>query len=366
MADEFRIEEVIRPEVRALTAYHVDPAASPVKLDANESPFAPSPGLEAAIVEAFRGLPIHRYPDPEASELRKVLARRLGVPAEQLILGNGSDELIQMLLMAVAGPGVTVMAPVPTFSMYELGARALGLRFVGVPLDARFALDAAAWRAALERERPRAVFLSLPNNPTGNCLDDAAILDTLDRCRGLVVVDEAYFDYSGRTVLPELPRRAGLVVLRTLSKIGMAGLRLGILAAGPAVVGELNKVRLPYNINMLSQAVARLALEHDAEVRAHVKAILRERDALQRALRAFPEVEVFPSEANFLLLRTPFPDGAIHGALARQGVSVRRFGGDPALARCLRVSVGLPEENAGFLDALKRALGDARAAGARA
>ena len=366
MSDEFRVEEVIRAEVRALTAYHVDPAAYPVKLDANESPFAPSPALEAAIVEAFRGLPIHRYPDPEAHELRKVLARRFGVPAGQLLLGNGSDELIQMLLMAVAGPGVAVMAPVPTFSMYELGARALGLRFVGVPLDARFALDAAAWWAALERERPRAVFLSSPNNPTGNSLDDAAILDTLDRCRGLVVVDEAYFDYSERTLLPELPRRPNLVVLRTLSKIGMAGLRLGILAAGPAIVDELNKVRLPYNINMLSQTVARVALEHDAEVRAHVQAVRRERDALQRGLRAFPEVEVFPSEANFLLLRTPFPDGAIHEAVARQGVSVRRFAGDPALARCLRVTVGLPEENTRFLDALKRALDDVRAAGVRA
>ncbi|HEY7678695.1 MAG TPA: histidinol-phosphate transaminase [Candidatus Methylomirabilis sp.] len=366
MSDGFRIEEVIRPEVRALTAYHVDRATYPVKLDANENPFEPSPTLEAAIGEALRGLSIHRYPDPEAQALRDLLARRLGVPAEQLLLGNGSDELIQMLLMAVAGPGAAVMAPVPTFSMYELGARAQGLPFVGVPLDARFAMDALAWRAALERERPRAVFIPSPNNPTGNCLDEAVIRETLDRCRGLVVVDEAYFDYCGRTVLPELPGRPNLVVLRTLSKIGMAGLRLGILAASPAVVGELNKVRLPYNINMLTQTVARLALEHDAEVRAHVKAILRERDALQRALRAFPEIEAFPSEANFLLLRTPFPADAIHGALARHGVSVRRFAGDPALARCLRVTVGLPEENARFLDALKRALGDARAAGPRA
>jgi len=176
-------------------------------------------------------------------------------------------------------------------------------------------------------------------------------------------VDEAYFDYSERTLLPEILRRPNLVVLRTLSKIGMAGLRLGILAAGPAIVDELNKVRLPYNINMLSQAVARVALEHDAEVRAHVQAVRRERDALQRGLRAFPEVEVFPSEANFLLLRTPFSADAVHGGLARQGVSVRRFGGDPALARCLRVTVGLPEENTRFLDALKRALDDARATG---
>jgi len=365
MADEFRIEEVIRPEVLGLTAYAVDRARYPVKLDANESPFVPSPALEAAIGEALRGLPIHRYPDPEAQDLREVLGRRLGVPARQLILGNGSDELIQMILMGVGGPGAAVMAPVPTFSMYELGTRGLGLRFAGVPLHHRFAIDAAAWRAALERERPRAVFIASPNNPTGNCMDEAVIRDTLDRCRGLVVVDEAYFDYCGRTFLGELPRRPNLVILRTLSKIGLAGLRLGILAGSPAVVHELNKVRLPYNINMLSQAVARVALEHEAEIRAHVRAILRERDAMQRALLAFPETEVFPSDANFLLIRTPFPAELVQEGLARLGVSVRRFGGDPALARCLRVTMGLPEENARFLDALKRALDDARAMGGR-
>jgi histidinol-phosphate aminotransferase len=366
MSDEFRIEDVVRPEVRALTAYHVDRAAYPVKLDANESPFEPSPALEEAIREALRGLPIHRYPDPEAEALRELLGRRLGVPAAQLVLGNGSDELIQMLLMAVGGPGAAVMAPAPTFSMYEVGARALGLRFAAVPLDARFALDAAAWRAALERERPRAVFMATPNNPTGNCLDEAAIRETLDRCRGLVVVDEAYVDYSGRTLVAEVPRRPNLVVLRTLSKIGLAGLRLGVLAASPGIVHELHKIRLPYNINTLSQVAARVALEHEAEVRAHVKAILREREGLRQALRAFADVEVFPSDANFLLIRTPFAAEAVHQALARQGVSVRHFGDAGGLARCLRVTVGRPEENGRFLEALKRALDDARASGARA
>jgi len=363
MADEFRMEDVIRPEVRALTAYHADRATYPVKLDANESPFAPSPALETAIREAVAALPIHRYPDPEAQDLRDSLARRLGVAAEQILLGNGSDELIQMLLMAVAGPGVAVVAPTPSFVMYELGARALGLRFVGVPLDPRFQIDVPAWRAALDRERPRVVFIASPNNPTGNCLDPAMIRESLDRCPGLVVVDEAYIDYGGNSLLPDLPRRPNLIILRTLSKIGMAGVRLGILIGGRAIVAELNKVRLPYNINLLSQTVARLALEHEAEVRAHVRAILRERDGLQRALRAFPDVEVFPSEANFLLLRTPFAADVVHGLLSRQGVCVRRFAADPALARCLRVTVGLPEENARFLDGLKRALDDARTTG---
>ena len=365
MNDEFRVEDVVRPEVLALTAYRVDRATFPVKLDANESPFAPSPALQAAIGEALRALPIHRYPDPEARELRELLGSRLGVTAEQIILGNGSDELIQMLLMAVGAPGAPVMAPVPSFSLYELAARSLGLRFVGVPLDPRFAIDAAPWRAALERERPRAVLIASPNNPTGNRLDEAGIRETLDRCRGLVVVDEAYFDYCGRTLLPDLPQRPNLVILRTLSKIGLAGLRLGILAADPSIVHELNKVRLPYNINILSQAVARVALEQEAEIQAHVRAILRERDAMQRALVAYAEVEVFPSEANFLLIRTPFPAETIHAGLARLGVSVRRFGDDPALARCLRVTIGLPEENARFLDALKRVLDDARSAGVR-
>jgi len=309
--------------------------------------------------EALAGQPIHRYPDPEAEDLKRLLAPRLGVAADQLLLGNGSDEMIQIVQMAVAGPGVTVLAPVPTFSMYEIGARALGLRFVGVPLDAAFRLDAGAWRAALERERPRAVFLATPGNPTGNCLDEAVILDSLDRCAGLVVVDEAYFDYSGRTLLPDLPRRPNLVVLRTLSKIGMAGLRLGILAAGRPVVAELNKVRLPYNLNVLSQVAARVALEHAEDIRANVRAILREREGLRLALRAFPAVEVFPSDANFLLLRTPHPAATVHRGLLARGVSVRIFGGPAALARCLRVTVGLPEENGRFLEALKAALDEA-------
>ncbi len=363
MTDEFRIREVIRPEVLGLTAYHVDGATSPVKLDANESPFEPSPALAAALREGLQGLPIHRYPDPEAQELRVLLGRRLGVPADQLLLGNGSDELIQIVLMAVAGPGVAVMAPVPTFSVYETAARALGLRFVGVPLDARFRLDGAAWRAALDRERPRAVFIASPNNPTGNCLDEAVIRETPDRCRGLVVVDEAYVDYGGRTLLPELLRRPNLVILRTLSKIGLAGVRLGILAAGGAIVNELNKIRMPYNINVLSQVAARVILEHEAEIQANLKAIRRERDGLRAALVAYPEVEVFPSDANFFLIRTPYPAETIHQGLARQGVSVRQFGSDPALARCLRVTVGRPEENARFLEALKRALADAGATG---
>ena len=366
MTERFRAEDVIRPEVRALSAYQVDRDTYPVKLDANESPFEPSPALAVALREALQGLPIHRYPDPEARDLRALLGRHLRVPADQLLLGNGSDELIQILVMAVAGPGVAVMAPVPTFSVYEMVAHALGLRFVGVPLDAGFRLDGAAWRAALDRERPRAVFIASPNNPTGNCLDEAVIRETLDGCRGLVVVDEAYVDYGGRTLLPELPRRPNLVILRTLSKIGLAGVRLGILLAGQAIVSELNKIRMPYNINVLSQVAARVVLEHEAEIQANLKAIRRERDGLRAALVAYPDVEVFPSDANFFLIRTPFPAETIHQGLARQGISVRQFGGDPALARCLRVTVGRPEENARFLEALKRALADAGAAGGRA
>ncbi len=366
MTGEFRIQDVIRPEVLGLAAYHVDGAAYPVKLDANESPFEPSAALQEALREAMRGIPLHRYPDSEAQELRHLLARRLGVSADQLLLGNGSDELIQIILMAVAGPGVAVMAPTPTFSVYELVARALGLRFVGEPLDPRFRFDAAAWRAALQRERPRAVFIASPNNPTGNCLDEAVIRETLDQCRGLVIVDEAYGDYAGRTILPELARRPNLVILRTLSKIGLAGARLGILAAAPSTVGELNKIRMPYNVNVLSQVAARVALEHEAEIRANLKAIRRERDGLRAALVAYPDVEVFPSDANFFLIRTPFPADGVHAGLAGRGVSVRRFGGDPALARCLRVTVGRPEENSRFLEALKGALEEARLGGAGA
>jgi histidinol-phosphate aminotransferase len=355
---------LIRAEVRGLTAYHVeapDPASIRAKLDANESPFALGDHvrteLAAELAKALADVELHRYPDPQARALRRQLAAELGVPAEHVLATNGSDEGIQILLQAAAGPGVAVAIPVPTFAMYELGARVLGLRVVAVPLDATYDLDLERFRAALRAERPRLVFLAWPNNPTGRLYARDAVERIVQACAGedceaLVVVDEAYVHYSGQSLLDRLGAHPHLVLLRTLSKVGLAGIRLGLVIGHPAVLAELNKVRLPYNVNALSQAAARVVLRHPEVVRQHAATIVRERERVLRALRRLPGLRVFPSGANFFLMRAAQPGQALWRALLERGVLVRDFSRAPHLSDCLRVTIGTPEENDLFLQAL--------------
>ena len=363
---------LIRAEVRDLTAYHVeapDPATLRAKLDANESPFALGDHvrseLAAELAKALADVELHRYPDPQARELRHLLAGELGISAEQVLATNGSDEGIQILLQAVAGPGAAMAIPVPTFAMYELGARVLGLRVVAVPLDPTFDLDPARFRAALRAERPRLVFLAWPNNPTARLYERGAVEEILRACGGedceaLVVVDEAYVHYSGQSLLDRLGQHPHLVILRTLSKVGLAGIRLGMIVAHPAVLTELNKVRLPYNVNALSQAAARVVLRHPEVVRQHAATIVGERERVLDALRRLPGLTVFPSGANFFLMRAEQRGEAVWRLLAARGVLVRNFSRAPHLADCLRVTIGTPGENDLFLQALGAILAGGR------
>jgi len=365
----FDLAKVIRPEVQGLRAYQVEvpPGAPPrIKLDANESPFALGDSvreeLAAELGKALADVELHRYPDPEARELRGLLAQDLGVAPEQILASNGSDEAIQMLLMAVAGPAVTIVAPVPTFVMYEIGSRVLGLRFVGVPLDGSFDLDGTTFCRVLAAEKPRLIFLAWPNNPTGGLYGSPMVEEILRTCSGracdaLVVVDEAYTHYSGETFLPTLSAYPNLVILRTLSKIGLAGIRLGMLIGSRAVVEEINKVRMPYNVNALSQAAARVVLRHPDVVRRHASAIIRERERILGRLRDFTGLTVFPSRANFFLIRTDRPGDDVFRGLYERGILVRNFSRAPHLANCLRVTVGTPEENDAFLSALGAVMG---------
>jgi histidinol-phosphate aminotransferase len=364
----FELSAVIRPEVAALRAYRVElPPGGPwVKLDANESPFALGDfmreELAAELAKALADVELHRYPDPEARELRGLLARDLGVEPEQVMASNGSDEAIQLVSLAVGAPGAVVAAPVPTFVMYELTTRALGLRFVRIPLSDQFDLDVRQFCEVVRAERPRLVFLAWPNNPTGRLYEAAAVEEIVRVCCGdgvnaLVVVDEAYFHYAGRTFLPELGEYPNLVILRTLSKIGLAGIRLGILVASAAVVQEINKVRPPYNVNALSQAAARVVLRHPDVVSRQAAAIVPERDRVLAKLRSFPEVTTFPSQANFFLMRTAQPGDKVFQGLLERGVLVRNFSHTPHLTNCLRVTVGTPKDNDVFLTALSDVLG---------
>jgi len=356
----FDLARVIRPEVRALTAYQTGtmPSGRPTRLDANESPFllgeAIRGELAAELAAALADVELHRYPDPEARELKTLLSRELALPVEQILVTNGSDEGISLLLLATPGP---VLFPVPTFAMYELGARAQGRGVVGVPLTAEYSFDLPAVLAALESAAPRLVFLARPNNPTGGLIDEADLAAVLAACGGtichaLVVVDEAYVQYSGQSVLSWLGRYPNLVILRTLSKIGLAGIRLGMLIGEPALVAEINKIRPPYNVNALSQAAARVVLSQGEVVARHAATIVAERERLRAALANLPGVRAFPSRANFFLMRTACPGDSVFRGLMARGLVVKNFSHAPYLADCLRVTVGTPEENDAFLAAL--------------
>jgi histidinol-phosphate aminotransferase len=337
---------LIKPAVAQLQAYDPHKRPGQVKLDANEHPFALPPVVQEAALQALAAVSINRYPDPEAEGLRHTLAKMLDVTPDMLLLGNGSDELVQMVLMACGAPGAAVLTPTPTFSMYGLGTRMLDQRAVEVPLTADWGLDMPQMLAAIARERPRMTFLATPNNPTANCFDDAAVRRLIEAVPGVIVVDEAYYEFSGQTVLPLLKFYPHLLVFRTLSKVGMAGLRVGILVGNPELVSEINKVRLPYNLSAYSQVAAAVVLQHWEMLAPEFRIIIHEREQLRAGLERIPGVTVFPSQANFLLARIEAGAARVWEALGTHGILVRHFPGSPALQDCLRITVGTPPENA--------------------
>ena len=353
------IRQWVRPEIRALSAYSVADAGGMVKLDAMENPYRWPEDVRRAWAKALEDAPVNRYPDPAAADLRPVLREAMGVPGGMdLLLGNGSDEIIQMIAMAVAQPGRVVMAPEPGFVMYRMIATFCGMEFVGVPLKPDFGLDPEAMLAAVRQHRPAVLFLAYPNNPTGNLFDAAAMDAVLDAAPGLVVVDEAYHAFAGASYMHKLGRWDHLVVMRTVSKLGLAGLRLGLLAGPGDWLREFDKVRLPYNINVLTQAAARFALEHKKMLDEQTAAICRDRAELLRDLAAMDGVRAFPSQANFVLFRTrPGRARAVYEGLKARGVLIKCLDGSAsALHDCLRVTVGTPEENRVFLQALRDVL----------
>lgn len=350
------VDRWVLPAVRELAAYHVPDASGLVKLDAMENPYTWPDDLRERWLAALRDVEINRYPDPGARHLQARLRSVMGVPdGMALLLGNGSDELIQVLVHALGGPGATVIAPEPGFVMYRLIALTAGRRYAGVDLRQQdFSLDVDAMLERMEREQPAVVFLAYPNNPTGNLFDEGDVLRIVDAAPGLVVVDEAYEPFAGATFMSRLGKYPNLLVMRTVSKLGLAGLRLGLLAGPPAWIHELDKLRLPYNINVLTQASASFALEHYPVLEEQTARIRAERETLHDALVGLPGVHPWPSRANFILFRVaPGRAGAVHSGLREAGVLIKNLdGAAPALSDCLRVTVGRPEENAAFLDAL--------------
>lgn len=341
--------------LRGSSAYHVpQPPQIRAKLDANELPFALPAELRGRLGAALAETALERYPDPNARDLRSVVAAQLGVAGEQIVFGNGSDESIAFLIAAFAGP---VLYPVPSFVYYRLAAIARGVEPIEVPLTSRFELDEDAIECAIATKRPSVVFLALPNNPTGTLWRMSFATELAARHRDLVVVsDEAYQAYSGQSSLAQLAAHPNLVVMRTLSKVGMAGLRVGYTVSSPAIAAVLEKVRPPYNVSSLDQRAARFMLEEGAEwCAARAADVVRERSSLAESLAALPGTEVFPSAANLLLVR--FGAGRasqLWQGLCDRGIVVRNFDrpGTP-LVGCLRITVGTPEENRSLVEALR-------------
>ncbi len=350
-------EDIIRSEILALKAYHVPDATGLIKLDAMENPYRLPQAVRKELGAVAGAAEINRYPDPGAQRLKARLREVLAVPAgSELVLGNGSDEIIQMLAMAVARPGAVVLGVEPAFVMFRMITTFCGLRFAGVPLTPGFELDAAAMLAAIKAEQPALIFIAYPNNPTGNLFDAAAIEQIIAAAPGLVVVDEAYHAFAQQSFMDRLPHHPNLLVMRTLSKSGLAGLRLGILAGAPAWLAHIDKVRLPYNVNVLTQLAAEKVLQHDVLLDEQAAALRTGREQMQTALRGIAGVTAYPSAANFILFRVAQAT-AVFDKLKQRGVLIKNLdGAHPALADCLRVTVGMPEENARFLEALRGAI----------
>lgn len=347
----------VRPEIRSLSAYHVPDAAGMVKLDAMENPYTWPEALRREWQALLARVDVNRYPDPHAQALADRLRKAMGIPdGMALLLGNGSDEIIQMIALALSGPGRVVMSVAPDFVMYRMIATFCGMRYVGVPLrEGDFSLDVPAFLQAMEEHQPAVVFLAYPNNPTGNSFDESDVIKVIKAAPGLVVVDEAYAPFADASFMNYLGQYDNLLVMRTVSKMGLAGLRLGLLAGPEAWLDEFDKVRMPYNINVLTQVSAEFALRHHSVFDEQTAAIRSQRGELLHSLSQLQGIHPYPSQANFILVRVPPGQaGIIFDGLKAKGVLVKLLHGNhPALQDCLRITVGKPEENRLLMEALR-------------
>jgi histidinol-phosphate aminotransferase len=349
----------IKPAVRDVAAYTLSARRAPVKLNQNENPFDVPESLKREVIEQALRRPWSRYPDFDPHELVHALARFSGWRADGILAGNGSNELIEALLLVTVGEGTRVVIPEPTFTLYALLTGILGGKAVRVPLAADFEYDVSALaRARREAGAPLTIVCS-PNNPTGGVLASSDLRRLCQEADGLVAVDEAYHEFSRESAVPLLAEHPNLIVLRTFSKaMGGAGLRLGYLLASPEIVAEVNKARLPYNLNFFSQAAALAILEHAPTFGDAVGRLIAMRDQLALDLATLPGVRVFPSRANFLLFELADVDPKrVFEDLYARGVLVRDVTAYPRLQRCLRVTVGNEDENVAFLAALRQSLG---------
>ncbi|HIM58627.1 MAG TPA: histidinol-phosphate transaminase [Gammaproteobacteria bacterium] len=346
------INNWLRSDIQAISAYHVPASDDMVKLDAMESPFPLPDALIGQYLAYLAEANLNRYPNPGADELQQTLRELMNIPAEfGVLLGNGSDELIQLLALACE-TGDTILSIEPSFVMYGMIAKFTRLNYQGVNLNDDFEIDLSATLSAIETHNPKLIFIAYPNNPTGNAFDRSAIEVIITSTNAMVVLDEAYYAYAEDSFLGDIAQYPNLVLLRTVSKIGFAGLRLGLLIGSKGTVAELDKLRLPYNINTLTQVSANFLLQEKDEIDKNAKAILVERANLSSALKAIDGLIIYPSQANFILFKAPSAN-ALFDYLKDNKVLIKNLSSAPNLDNCLRVTVGSAEENTLFIKLVK-------------
>jgi histidinol-phosphate aminotransferase len=348
---------VFRQDVQGMHAYAIQPSAGLIKLDAMENPHRLPLDLQAELGQRLGALALNRYPGERTNDLRVALASHAQMPEGfDIVVGNGSDELISLIALACDVPGASILAPVPGFVMYAMSAQLQGLKFIGVPLTADFELDEAAMLTAVDQHRPSVIYIAYPNNPTAKLWDDAVIEKIVEAAPGLVVIDEAYQPFSSRTYLDRITRHGHVLLMRTLSKFGLAGVRIGYMMGPAALIAQIEKVRPPYNISVLNCEAALFALEHAGVFAAQAQDLRQQRGAVQRALAELPGVKAWPSDANMILARVPDAQKAFDG-MKSLGVLVKNVSKmHPLLANCLRLTIGTADENARMLAALKASL----------
>lgn len=351
------LKKLIRQDVQSMHAYAIQDSAGMIKLDAMENPHRLPPALQAHLGQRLGALALNRYPDGRVNDLRKALADYAQMPEGfDIMLGNGSDELISLLAMACDVPGASILAPLPGFVMYGMSAQLQGLKFIGVPLTPDFELDEAAMLAAIAGHQPSIIYIAYPNNPTANLWDDAVIDKIIAAAPGLVVIDEAYQPFASKSYIDRIGRHSHVLLMRTMSKFGLAGVRLGYMVGPKALIAEIDKVRPPYNISVLNYECALFALEHAEVFAAQAQEIREQRAILLEALKALPGLKRWKSEANMVLVRVPDAQKTFEGMRARKVLVKNVSKMHPLLANCLRLTVGTADENAQMLAALKESL----------
>ena len=347
--------KLVRDKIKDLKAYQVENLDECTKLHANENPYPPSPELLNKIFQRLDELELNRYPDPDCRNLKKTIANRTGALTEQIIIGNGSDELIQYLMQVLCDAEETIAFPDPTFAMYGITAQCLGLSPVSFPLNDNWDFEASSALKTLAEHKARIVFISYPNNPTGNCFSEQEIQQVIEQFVGIVVLDEAYHDFSEKTFIKQMEKHNNLVILRSLSKIGLAGLRVGYGIFPVMLAEQVNKSRLPYNSNSISQWVANEILNDFTPVQNQIHSILEERDRLMDELSKLPAITAYPSDSNFILFQASRDGEKVFNNLKANGTLLRNLGSHPRLKNFLRVTIGTKQENDQFLEQLRKA-----------